>query len=141
MLSDKSPRLDNPGENMKTNKKVLVILLAFAGTQSASLAEKCKQISQSPSITVCVTAKTPTDTVDRTTLTNLKQAAVNLLSAEKRALAKKPKAILAPHIIPTVIAVPETSNNQIIIEEGIPELPTDTKYEQDPDLTIEDPGF
>lgn len=125
---------------MKTNKKVLVLLLAFAGTQSASLAEKCKQISQSPSITVCVTAKTPTDTVDRTTLTNLKQTAVDLLSAEKRALAKKPKAILT-HIIPTVIAVPETSNNQIIIEEGIPELPTDTKYEQDPDLTIEDHGF
>lgn len=128
---------------MKTNKKVLVLLLAFAGTQSASLAEKCKQISQSPSITVCVTAKTPTDTVDRTTLTNLKQTAVDLLSAEKRALAKKPKAILAPHVIPTVIHIDhneQQEENSIYSDPGVetiePEKPPSTDPYSDP---FEDP--
>jgi hypothetical protein len=120
---------------MKTNKKVLIILLALTGAQSSVLAKKsnnCKTFGKSPEITVCVEMQTPNDKLNREQYAKIKSTAQDLLAKQKKAL-KKPKAMLAPTMAgelttsqSTIFTLPEVfinepsisnNNNNIIITE------------------------
>ena len=112
-ISDKPPRLNTLGENMKKNKKVLVILLALISAPTSVMAKKapsnCSTFGENPEITVCVEAQKPTDTLTRENYAQLKSTASALLAIQKKAL-KKPskttKAIMAPStILPTGTSV------------------------------------
>lgn len=124
---------------MKTNKKVLVILLALAGAQSSVLAKKsnnCKTFGKSPEITVCVEMQTPNDQLKREQYAKIKSTAQDLLAKQKKAL-KNTKAMLAPTIaveattseniftLPKVTinepSIVNTNNNIIISEPSINE--------------------
>ena len=86
---------------MKTNKKVLVLLIALAGAQSPVLAKEssnCKTFGDNPQITLCVNAKDPEDKLDREKYIQIKSVATDLLAKQKKALKnkKQPKAMMAP---------------------------------------------
>ena len=139
---------------MKTNKKVLVLLLALAGAQSPVLAKEssnCKTFGDSPEITVCVNAKDPEDKLDREKYIQIKSVATDLLAKQKKALKnkKQPKAIMAPSTPlmtgttvltkkPVVMPYVETENHE---EPSIEVLPNDKKYNEIPDDNYEDFGF
>ncbi|MEY3370818.1 MAG: hypothetical protein RLZZ361_1488 [Cyanobacteriota bacterium] len=81
---------------MKTNKKVLVILLALAGAQSPVLAKKPKPKpssmscgnyeSQNTTIELCVSVKNPNDTLNRLDYESIKGLSKNLFAKQKKAL-------------------------------------------------------
>jgi hypothetical protein len=97
---------------MKTNKKVLVILLALAGAQSPVFAKKSKPKpstmscgsyeSQNTTIELCVSVKNPNDTLNRLDYESIKGLSKNLFAKQKKALLNQtPKPnVLKP--IPTI---------------------------------------